>query len=460
MKQNVSEPARPVPTCSETVSERPEPAGWSGARQTPVLGEYDVVVAGGGPAGVCAGLTAARLGRKTLLIEQMGALGGMATTGLHQHIGVYAASGGAPEIVGGLPSEITLRACREADSRFGGYMADVEIEAFKLLLDRMAEEAGLELLYFSQVSGPVMEDNKVAGVFLNNKSGRFAVLAKRVVDCSGDADVAFRAGCRMMHGRDEDRKMQPTTLMYRVGGVDRQQMLAYLKTDPRLETFCRDAVAKGLMRPWQTCLMGFWWIPARPDQINANFTHMHFDGTSAFDMTKAAIEGRKQVHEAVRAMRELIPGFQNSYLIDTAPYIGIRETRRIYGEYLITADDIKAQRIFDDSIGLGSAFIDIHNVTGPGMDRRSGYHLPKGGYYSIPYRTLVPEKVDNLLVAGRCHSATHEAAGSTRWMAQAMVMGQAAGAAASLSIQHNVPPRRVDTKALQARLKTDGAILS
>jgi len=430
------------------------------ARETEVFGEFDVAVVGGGPAGVCAGLSAARHGLKTLLIEQMGALGGMATTGLHQHIGVYAGSGGTPEIVGGIAREITHRAVKEAESSFGGYTSDVEIEAFKLLLDRMAEEAGLKLLYYSQVGDTLVEDNKVTGVILNNKSGRFAVLAKRVIDCSGDGDVAFRAGCRMMHGRDEDHKMQPTTLMYRVGGVDRRRLLEYQKTDPRLEKFCRLAVEKGLMRPWQACLMGFWWIPSRPDQINANFTHMHLDGSSAFDMTQGAIEGRNQVHEAVRAMRELIPGFEKSYLIDTAPYIGIRETRRIYGEYVITADDIKAQKISEDSIGLGSAFIDIHNVTGPGMDKRSGYHLPKGGYYSIPYRTLVPEKMDNLLVAGRCHSATHEAAGSTRWMAQAMVMGHAAGTAAALGIRDNVLPRRLDVTKLQETLKKEGAILS
>jgi hypothetical protein len=213
------------------------------------------------------------------------------------------------------------------------------------------------------------------------------------------------------------------------------------------------------MRPWQTRLMGFWWIPSRPDQLGVNFTHMHLDGTSTADMTKACIEGRRQVHEAVRAMRELIPGFENSYLIDTATYIGIRETRRICGEYTITADDIRNLTIFEDSIGLGAAFIDIHNVEGPGMDRRSGYHLPKGGYYAIPYRTLVPETIDQLLVAGRCHSATHEAAGSTRWMTQAMVMGQAAGTAAALSVGAGVAPRRVDVKALQAQLRKDGAIL-
>ena len=159
-------------------------------------------------------------------------------------------------------------------------------------------------------------------------------------------------------------------------------------------------------------------------------------------------------------MRALVPGFENSYLIDTASMMGVRETRRIYGEYILTAEDIISQTIFNDSIGLGAAFIDIHNVEGPGMDKKSGYHLPSGGYYSIPYRTLVPEKVDNLLVAGRCHSATHEAAGSTRWMTQCMVMGQAAGTASTLCVEHDVTPRLLDSKSLQGKLKKDGAILT
>lgn len=158
-------------------------------------------------------------------------------------------------------------------------------------------------------------------------------------------------------------------------------------------------------------------------------------------------------------MRALVPGFENSYLIDTAAYVGVRETRRIFGEYILTVDDIKAQTIFEDSIGLGAAFIDIHNVEGPGMDKKSGYYLPRGGYYSIPYRTLLPEKIDNLLVAGRCHSATHEAAGSTRWMTQCMVMGQAAGTAAAISIEKKVPPRKLSIKKLQERLLRDKAIL-
>lgn len=429
------------------------------ARETEVMGEFDVAVAGGGPAGVCAGLAAARRGMRTLLVEQFNCLGGMATSGLHQKIAVFVGSGGAPEIVAGIAREIAERATKdyEADWRSSGLF--VEIEGFKYLLDRMAEESGVEVLFYSQVSDALSDSDRVTGIILNNKSGRFAALAKIVVDCTGDGDVAFRAGCRMMRGRAGDGKTQPLTLMYRVGGVDWPRCARYWSEDAELRGFCRQAVEKGLMRPWQSQLMGFWWIPTRPDQVGVNFTHMHLDGSSAFDLTKASIEGRRQVREAVLAMRELVPGFENSYLIDTAPYVGVRETRRICGEYTLTEEDIRNQTIFHDGIGLGAAFVDIHNVDGPGMDAKSGYHLPEGGYYSIPYRTLVPERIENLLVAGRCHSATHEAAGSTRWMSQCMVMGQAAGTAAALAVESRTVPRLIDINALRQALLADGAIL-
>ncbi|NLN76045.1 MAG: FAD-dependent oxidoreductase [Armatimonadetes bacterium] len=432
------------------------------ARQIELLDDHDVVVAGGGPAGICAGLAAARRGLKTLIIEQSGCLGGIATAGLHSKIAQFRGSQGQGDIIGGIPAEIVDRAVRDYEADYFPAGHDglfVEIERFKYLLDRMAEEASLEVLFYSQVADVVKENGQPVGVILNNKSGRFAALASVLIDCSGDGDVAYRAGCRMMHGRDSDGKMQPVTLMYTVGGVDTDAVKQYMREDHKLRNFCRIAAEQGYMRPWQSELMGFWFNSHRPDQINANFTHMLVDGSSAFDLTEAAVEGRRQVQEAVEAMRALIPGFQNSYLIVTAPHIGVRETRRIYGKYIITEEDIRNQTIFSDSIGLGSAFIDIHNTEGPGMDKKSGFSLPPGGYYSIPYRTLVPESMDNLLVAGRCHSATHEAAGSTRWMTQCMVMGQAAGTAAAIAIDSKSSPSQLDPKAIQGQLKSDGVVL-
>lgn len=264
-------------------------------RRIDVIGEYDVIIAGGGPAGICAGFSSARAGLKTLLIEQFNCLGGISTSGLHQEISVYCGSGSTPQIAGGIPKEICDRAVKNHEAYYRGSCLYIEVEGFKYLLDLMAEESNLNLLYYSQISDAILEDNAVQGVILNNKSGRFAVYGKRVIDCTGDGDVAFKTGCRMMHGRPEDGRMQPVTLMYRVGGVNWDKVQQASKKDPQLKEYWQAAIKKGLMRPFQTTLMGFLWIPSRPDQVGINFTHMHFDGTSAFDMTKASIEGRKQV---------------------------------------------------------------------------------------------------------------------------------------------------------------------
>jgi len=428
-------------------------------KELEVLGEYDVIVCGGGPAGVCAGIASARAGLKTLLIEQFNCLGGMATIGLHQKIAPFGGVGGLPDIVGGIPREIINRSVSDYKADYRNGELFVDMEEFKYLLDRMAEEAGLELLYYTQLAEVIKENETVTGVIVTNKSGRFAAFAKRVIDCTGDADAAFRAGCPVTKGRPEDGKMQPVTLMYRVGGVDWPKTEEARKPDRKLQKYWKEAIEKKYMSPFQTAMMGLWWVSSRPNEVGVNFTHMHYDGTNARDLTKASIEGRKQVKEAVYAMQKVLPGFEKSYLIDTAGMIGVRETRRIVGQYTITVDDIKALTIFEDSIGLGSAFIDIHNVDGAGMDKKAGFCLPMGKYYSIPYRTMVPQKVKNIIVAGRCHSATHEAAGSTRWMSQAMVMGQAAGTAAEISLKENKGFAELSFAKVKDKLLADKAIL-
>jgi hypothetical protein len=206
--------------------------------------------------------------------------------------------------------------------------------------------------------------------------------------------------------------------------------------------------------------MGWGFTPTRPDQMNVNFTHINFiDSTRAEDLTKATLEGRKQVFESIVVYRKYIPGMENCYLISTPNTVGLRESRRILGDYVLTRDDVVNQRTFNDTIGFGSYYIDIHGTTGPGMDAKKWY--PKKNFrYQIPYRILVPKDVENLLVAGRCASCDHEALGSLRVMPQCGVMGQAAGVASVLSLRQNVAPRALNIKLLQDELRRQDCILS
>jgi hypothetical protein len=298
----------------------------------------------------------------------------------------------------------------------------------------------------------------VVGGIIQNKSGRQAVLAKRVIDCTGDGDVAFHAGAAFAQGRPQDGDCQPTTLMFTIGGVDWPKVEAWRTSYQMTEVWLK-AQADGIMEPFQSVIMGFWHTDVLPDQVGVNMTHMiHIDSTRAEDLTAATIEGRRQAHHLVRVFREVVPGMDTCYLISTAPSLGLRESRRIKGVTTITADDLMHQRAWEDSIGYGSFFIDIHNPAGPGMGSQT-WRPPKGFHYQIPYGALVPEKIDNLLVAGRCISADHVALGSLRIMATCTVMGEASGAAAVLSLHEEITPRELDPLLLGKQLKKQKAIV-
>jgi hypothetical protein len=213
------------------------------------------------------------------------------------------------------------------------------------------------------------------------------------------------------------------------------------------------------MEPFQTTIMGWWWTPTRPDQVGVNFTHViHIDSTKAEDLTRATIEARKQAYQSIAVYRKYVPGMENCYMISTPNTIGIRESRRILGDYLLTEDDVKAQREFPDNICYGSFFVDIHCIDGPGMDA-TVWRPPRGFKYGVPYRILVPRGAENLLTAGRCVSCTHLALGSLRVMVPCIAMGQAAGTAAALSLKQGVTPRQVSVPALQSELRRQGCIL-
>ncbi len=420
--------------------------------------KYDVVVCGGGPAGVSAAFAASRMGAKTLIVEQFNCLGGVATAGGHGHICLYSAWGTSERVVGGITFEMAERVVKAGYGVCDNSHADFEVEGMKLVLEQMAEESKTDLLYHSLVSDAIVKDGKVTGVKVQNKNGTQKIMADRIIDCTGDGDVAARAGCGFDMGDEDNGFCQPVTLMFTIGGVDYEKVKKFRGSSYKLEHVWEKAQENGDMRPFQHCVMGWWWTPTRPDQLGINFTHVNFiDSTKAEDLTKATIEGRKQAYESIEVYRKYIPGMENCYMISTPNTVGIRESRRIHGLYTLTKDDLLAMRKFDDSIGYGSFFIDIHSVSGPGMDRKE-YRPEKGFKYQIPYRILLPKDVDNLLVAGRCASCTHEALGSLRVMPQCGVMGQAAGAAAVISLNRGISPKEISVAELQKTLKEQKCI--
>jgi flavin-dependent dehydrogenase len=427
--------------------------------EVPVADEVDVLVVGGGPAGVSAAFAAARMGAKTLLVEQFNCLGGVATAGGHGHICLYSSWGSSERVVGGVIYEMAARTTQAGYGTHNNSSSDFEVEGMKWVLERMAEECACGLLYHAFFAEALVEEGRVTGAVLQSKDGRQAVLAQRVVDCTGDGDVAARAGCAYDVGDEETGFCQPMTLMFTIGGVEREKVRAFQKDNYGLDHVWKKAQEDGFMRPFQSCIMGWWWTPTRPDQYGVNFTHInHADARKAAELTRATIEGRKQAYETIEVYRRYVPGMEKCYMISTPNTVGIRESRRIRGEYCLTKADLMAEREFPDTIGYGSFFIDIHNTKGPGMDAKT--HRPQKGFkYQIPYRILVPRGVENLLVAGRCASTDHEALGSLRVMPQCGVMGQAAGVAAVLSLRAGVAPRQVDVKALQAALREQQGIV-
>ncbi|OGJ97597.1 MAG: hypothetical protein A2453_02270 [Candidatus Raymondbacteria bacterium RIFOXYC2_FULL_50_21] len=436
----------------------------------PVFYETDVLVVGGGPAGTAAGLAASRNGAQTLIVEQFNCLGGVATAGGHGHISRFDENDTGRRIAGGIAHEIGQRIAQNGFGNYDSYGTWFEVEGLKLILERMAEESNVNLLYHTFFCDAVVEHGIVTGAVVQNKNGRRVIRAKRIIDCTGDGDAAFHAGCPNETGRPSDGKCQPVTLMFTMGGVDWKRVEKYReeyrkkypddKNPWKLERVYAEAAAKGDMRPFQTGNMGWWWTPTRPDQVGVNFTHIiHIDSTRAEDLTRATIEGRKQAFETIEVYKKYIPGMAHCHMVSTPCTIGVRESRRIMGDYVLTEDDIKNQREFEDGICYSSFFVDIHRIDGPGMDPTT-WNPPKGFKYQIPYRSLIPREAENILTAGRCVSCTHIALGSIRVMVPCMGMGEAAGTAAALSLKYNASPRVLDISELKKQLCTQGCILS
>ncbi|HYF92546.1 MAG TPA: FAD-dependent oxidoreductase [Symbiobacteriaceae bacterium] len=444
---------------------------------------YDVIVAGGGPAGLCAAVAAARNGARVLLVERYGFLGGNATASL---VGPWMTFHSSPEVqvVEGLPEEI-VRRLREIGGTLGhvrdttGYVPTVtpfDAEALKFVAMELCAEAGVELLLHSVVTGVVSEGDALQGIVVHNKSGRMELDARVVIDATGDGDVAVLAGAEFQQGRREDGLTQPLTLMFKLGNVDLSAVRAYMKANP--EDFYRRTVWESVDSQPHLSVNGFYsklaeamqagelnlqrdmvlfFQTVHPDEVTVNMTRVQgLDATDAWQLTRAEVELRRQVMELVRFFRSRIPGFAGARLISTGVQAGVRESRRIMGDYLLTGEDILSGRHFDDVAARFAYPIDIHDPAGSSTRTIR----PRCGSYEIPLRTMLPRGLRGLMVAGRCISCTHEALAAIRLMPSAMALGQAAGTAAAMAVAGGVDVRAVDMAALRQRLMAQGANLA
>jgi glycine/D-amino acid oxidase-like deaminating enzyme len=457
------------------------------AREIPVRATADVVVCGGGVSGVIAALAAARQGARAVLVEHHGFLGGVTTAALVNGIGGWQFDLDGAPLIGGIPLEVVGRivaagggdvaqvenlATRRAtppDYRDGGlgcYWVQVNPEAAKWALDRLMEESGVRVLLHAQAVHPLLTAGRISGVLIESKSGREAITAPVVIDCTGDGDLAARAGAPFAIGREEDGACQPMTAIYVAGNAPRPHLWYRDEaTDPEQDPLRRgrfrgavaDARERGtLTRNPNDLFCAATQIARRDERTSAvNFTRIQ--GRSAVDvadLTAAEIEGRQQVREAISFQRTYMPGCADAYVVQVAPHIGIRESRRILGDHVLTGAEVLAAAHFPDAIARGIYLLDIHNpkeVGKPSMLRM----LDRP--YSIPYRCLLPRGIEGLLVAGRCISGDATALASYRVQSHAMAIGQAAGTAAALAAQRGITPRALSTDLLRTTLRQAGA---
>jgi len=440
------------------------------ARRVPVHGEFDVVVLGGGPAGIAAAACAARGGASTLLVERYGFLGGMGTAaGVTNFCGLHAnVHGEIRRVVHGVADELLARIDRldglNAPHLVLGriHAQAYEMPAFKCAADELLAAAGARVLHHALGAGVALRENgDVEALFVETKSGRRAIRARFFVDCSGDGELAHRAGATMEHGDGQGSALYPT-LMFRIGGVDPARAADAWRTIPALMDECarrgefsfprRGAIVRPQKNPAE-------WRVNVTQLRNADGTAV--DGTDADALSAAEIEGRRQAVEYLGFLRARVPGFERAYLLDLATQLGVRETRRLVGEYMLGGDDIVGCADFDDAIGVNGWPLELH-VAGDVQWRWP----PEGsrGYNQLPWRMLLPARgkarvPGNLLVAGRCASMTHEGQSAARVSGACFVMGEAAGNAAAMSLASGVAAHALDPAALQARLVRDGVFL-
>lgn len=436
------------------------------ARTLPVYGEFDVVVIGGGPAGLAASASAAKHGARTLLVERYGFLGGMGTAGgVTNFAGLYGRKNGAmQQVVHGVVDDLLARmdalgGLNQPQDGMAGRIRvrSYDVSAYKCAADQLLVASGVHILFHAWAAAVVMNGPTIEALVVETKSGRQAIRAQRFIDCSGDADVAHFAGVPFELGDGHGSALFPST-MFRIGHVDAGRALAAVGDFKAINDLMDQSLARepgryrfprkgAILRPQKN-----------PTEWRANVTQIRnasgnaMDATDARQLSDGELEGRRQITEYFRFLKNEVPGFEQSAIVDIAPQVGIRETRRICGEYSLTGEDILSSARFNDVIGINAWPMEMH------VDGAITWSFPRDetrAYNDLPWRMLVTRKVDNLLVAGRCASMAHEGQSAARASGGCFVMGQAAGTAAA-RLEEGAAFAATDVARLQQVLLNDG----
>jgi hypothetical protein len=418
------------------------------SRDIPIIDHVEILVAGAGPAGFGAALTAARMGKKVLVIEQTGAVGGVATSGIMSHWTGYQAGGCFAELV---------EKARDCECPHV-----INPEKMKMLMLEMLHEAGAEIQLYTFFSDVIMEGNRVVGVITESKSGREAILCDMLIDSTGDGDVAARAGVPYEKGRSADGGMQPMTIMFKLAGVDMDRAMFFWGFEDTVQLPEGDLQTLGrreLPSPAGHVLI---YPSSLPGTVTVNMTNsINVDGTNVRDLNRAEYECRKQIAVIADFIKRRVPGYESSYVCDSSNYIGVRETRRFCANYQLNENDIAEARVFDDWVVTKSRFFfDLHNVSGAGLDKDGAYKsFRQTNYYTIPLGCFIPQKVEGLLLNGRNISGTHKAHSSYRVMPICVNMGQAMGVVASLCINSSKKPQELDIEEVHEVLRSQNVDL-
>lgn len=425
------------------------------AKNVPVLANTEVLVIGSGTAGIAAAVSSARNGAATMIVERYGCLGGALSV---SNVSSYSFSVNRfPETLSGIPKELDER-CRaygasSPDYRGSGIFVDAEL--YKCMLDEWMEEEGVQILLHTTVIGAYVEEGILRGVFCQSKSGIGVILAERIVDASGDADVAAFAGAAFE--KREPKKLQPVTVVFGISNVDVELFEKHFRK-PKSDGFATVFSQAAAAGEWNSPKRGGAWKILTPngDIKSLNLTLIReVDATDVHDLTRAEIEGRKQITHIIYLFRKYGKeiGLGDCKLRAIAPQLGLRETRRITGDYRLTEDDVRQRRRFEDGIGQLICTIDLYG------DLKTSYRPTEAETFSVPYRALLPQGVEGLLVAGRCISCDDASFGAVRLMVGCALTGQAAGTAAALSLKEKVMPRALDTALLRGALEAGGVLL-